>query len=124
MMWGWGGTLWARLVTEADGIVISREYFSPTPLTHGSHVDYQIRRADGSILDLSAGPTDASLSKNISVGMELQKRKWELSYKLDGRLMDDFPRVFYFSMIGAAFAGLIWARRLSLRKIPQQFTWR
>jgi hypothetical protein len=113
MIWGWGyETLWARLVTEVDGTVISRQYIPRTPLTHGSLVQYRIRRADGLTLDYSAGSTDASLSKNISVGTQLQKDKWELSYRLDGKRIDDFPRFFYFSMIAVAFALLFWARRI------------
>jgi hypothetical protein len=93
---------------------VSKEYLPPNAWTHGSGTRYVIRKPDGSKLEYVAGATDASLSRNIPVGAELEKRKWELSYSVNGKRIKDFPASFYFAILGAAIATLFLGRQQML----------
>jgi hypothetical protein len=110
IFWGFGyETVWDRLTLVLNGVVISYQYLPPTTLRHGSGAIYTIRDPDGRDTKYIAGATDASLPKHIPVGTYVDKRKWELSYLLDGKRVDDFPLYFYMGAFGLACGCLLWA---------------
>jgi hypothetical protein len=116
ILWGFGyATLWVRLTTAIDGVVVSRQYLPRTPWIHGSGMRYVILKADSTTQEYVAGGTDASLSRNIPAGVRLQKRKWELSYSVDGKRIDDFPRYFYSVILAGALALLFWGSHQSVK---------
>ena len=110
ILWGFGyETLWDRLTTDIDGMVVSRQDLPRTRWKHGSGTRYLIRGADVGIQEYVSGATDASLSRTIPAGSRLQKRKWQLSYTVDSVPIDDFPRYFYFLILSGAIALLFWS---------------
>jgi hypothetical protein len=116
ILWGFGyETLWPRLTTNIEGTVVSKEYLARNAWTHGYGTRYVIRKPDGSQLEYVAGATDASLSRTIPLGAELEKRKWELSYSVNGKRIKDFPASFYFAILGAALATLFLGRQQTLK---------
>jgi hypothetical protein len=101
-------TVGSRLTTVLDGVVIARQEIPRTPYAHGTGMIYTVRSADGVDHSYVAGATDGSLPRDIPVGAQITKRKWELSYLSDGRRVDDFPRTFYGIILGVACGCLLW----------------
>ena len=97
-------TLGGRLMLELDGVVVSRVPKTPSPVINA---DYLIRGADGRDEHYLAGPTDASLPRDLIVGTQIRKQRWQLAYELNGRHVDDFPTPFY-GAVSAVGVGCIW----------------
>ena len=119
ILWGFGyESLWARLVTNVEGIVISaRDIPSPlAPARHGT--EYVLRAADGRSVTYIAGATDASLARNMPIGTTIKKQRWHLSYERDGQKVEDFSIAFYAVTLSAAVGVLVWAVRLNLEAQP------
>ena len=90
--------IFQRLTIEVEGTVISSETtVGNRPVTY-----YAIRRNDGNIDHYIAGPTDRSLPRRLPVGVQINKRKYDLSWERDGQVVDDFPLTFY---VGACTVG-------------------
>lgn len=116
ILWGFGiDTVGRRLVTHVEGVVISRQIIPRQWYSHGTSTIYVVRGPDGIDHQYVAGATDASLPRNIPVGAYLTKHQWELSYLLNGKRIDDFPRVFYSVTSGIALACLLWGGLLWMR---------
>lgn len=110
IFWGFGiETLGTRLLTEIDGVVISKQEMPRRWYIHGSGTIYVLRGTDGAEHQYVSGATDASLRNDMPVGTHLTKHKWELSYFRDDIRVDDFPLVFYVAMLSIAIACLFWA---------------
>lgn len=93
---------YSRSQIEIQGTVISRQvgqYGTP----YRWYADYEIRQADGNIASYRAEGNDHSLSRGIPSGANLIKKRWKLNYIVDNRVMDDFPKQWYF---GVATTGL------------------
>lgn len=109
VFWGFGyETVGLRLGIAVDGVVIKREVIPRTWASHGTGMVYVVRRSDGGEQTYIAGATDGSLPQNIPLGAHIVKRKWELSYLLNGQRIHDFPIVFYTIILGGAVIALIW----------------
>jgi hypothetical protein len=125
VLWGFGlNTLGVRLRTEVDGVVISSR---DIPETRGPQysTEYILREPGGQERVYIAGPTDASLPRNLPVGTYLKKHRWRVTYERDGSPIDDFPLFFYEAMCGAAlgcllWTWLIWQDRRQLRNLLHQ----
>jgi hypothetical protein len=105
-IWSFGyNTFWARLNTEIEGTITAKHAVS----TSGrSGTIYIVRDSYGTNREYVAGATDASLSRDLTVGTVIAKRRWQITSLKDGVTVYDFPTVFYVAIIGAAFACLIW----------------
>ncbi len=94
IFWTFGyNSIW-RLQTELEGTITARQDFPQTPQTHGPTAVYKVQRSDGSLIQYTAGPGDDSLLRTMPVGAHIAKQKWELSYMLNDRRVDDFPLIF------------------------------
>ncbi len=112
IFYGFGyGDLWSRLTLEVDGILVARTPESPSPRINA---DYIIRGADGRDLRYAAGPTDASLPRDLTVGTRIRKRRWSTAYELNGRDVDDFPTAFYAGML-AVGVSCLWGAFIQWR---------
>lgn len=113
-LWGFGlQTVWARLATEVDGIVVSSRDV-PSKGAPKFVTEYVIRGADAREFQYVAGATDASLERSIPVGSQITKKWGELGYHLNGRWVS-FPIYFYSAILGAAFFALFRAALLQWR---------
>jgi hypothetical protein len=74
-------------------------------------MNYIVRAPDGTEQLYTAGGTDSSLPRDLPVGAHIVKRRWELSYSLNGKRIDDFPIYFYSAVTCVACALLVWAGR-------------
>ena len=102
---GYNG-IWYRLTTDLDGAIVSRQDLPRTPSTHPATV-YQIVQGDNSVTKYTAIGGDASLPRNLRVGARIVKRKWELSWTLNGERVDDFPLPMYVGFLG--LATVLWS---------------
>jgi len=89
------GTINDRLSIDIQGLVVSREVVKYRADPAGYYSIYQIRQDDGTIIEYTAHRNDPSLSVDMPDGATLIKRKWELSYTVKGKVVNDFPTVFY-----------------------------
>lgn len=108
ILWGFGyQTVGLRLGTALDGVVIAREPIPRNRYVHGTGTIYVVRGNDGVTQKYVAGATDGSLPRNIPLGAHITKRKWELSYLLNGKRVADFPVIFYAIILSGALVCLI-----------------
>src|SRR5258706_3593359 len=107
IIWGFGyETVWQRLVTEVDGVVVAtRDSPSPGAPRYATH--YVIRASNGKAHAYTAGATDADLERSLPVGTRISKRRWELGYTQDGRWIR-FPIAFYVIILVGAACMLAW----------------
>jgi hypothetical protein len=108
--------MWYRLQTKLDGTIIDRQDLPQSRQTHGPKTLYKIRRGDRSLGEyLALDHNDFSLPRTMPVGGSVVKRKWELSYTLNGQRVDDFPLPAYLALLAAGFLCLSGAVVLSVR---------
>ena len=119
ILWGFGyETLWARLMTDVEGTVVSAQD-TPSPLAPARHgTEYVVRSPDSRNIIYIAGATDASLPRNIPVGAYIKKQRWHLSYERDGQKIDDFSILFYAAILSAAVGSLVWGVKLNREAQP------
>ncbi len=116
IIWGFGfQTVGARLTTELDGLVVSSQDV-PTGRGPRYSTEYTLRGPDGGQQVYVAGPTDASLPRSLPLGTYLRKKKWSLSYTENGRIVNDFPILFYILTLGMAIGCLGWSVSALLRR--------
>jgi hypothetical protein len=114
ILWGFGAqTVWTRLTTEVDGIVVSSRDV-PSKGAPRYATEYVIHGPDGRDVQYVAGATDASLERSIPVGTQIRKRWGQLGYELNGQ-WESFPIYAYSAIFGAAFFVLFWAAILQWR---------
>jgi hypothetical protein len=95
MLWAFGyHTLWTRLTTQCEGVVISSQDVPPTRGPRNA-IEYTLAGPDGQVHTYIAGPTDDSLPRSMPVGTKIKKERWHLSYEGNGNRVDDFSIVFY-----------------------------
>jgi hypothetical protein len=115
ILWGIGyGTVWKRLKTELDGVVIASEDIPPT--RDARYVtEYTLRDTDGTQSTYMAGPTDASLPRSMPVGTRLKKLRWQVNYERNGERIYDFSLPFYLVIVAFGIWCLGWAGWRTLR---------
>jgi hypothetical protein len=111
MLWAFGyHTLWLRLMTECEGIVISSQDIPPTRGPRYA-TQYTLAGPDGQSHTYIAGPTDASLPRSMPVGTRVKKKRWRLSFQRNGQQVNDFNVIFYTLILMVATACLFWGIR-------------
>ncbi len=109
IFWGFGvETLGARLTTEVNGTITAVQYL-PKKGAARYAAEYTLQGADGKSSAYIAGPTDASLPRDMPVGTTLQKTRWQLGYERDGKPANDFPIAFYSAAFGIALGFILWS---------------
>ena len=117
MLYGFGyETLYQRLVTQVEGVVVSSRDVH-TPNNPRYITEYSFRTPDGHETAYVAGSSDASLPQSMPVGTTIRKRKWRLDYERDGEHVSDFPAALYVLTLGAAVALFAWSIRLLRRQL-------
>jgi hypothetical protein len=94
-----------RLLIEVDGTIISSE----TTTGNRPSTTYVIRGSDGSQRLYIAGPTDQSLPRRLPQGTHVSKRRYELPWRQNGQLVNDFPLYFYVGACGLGGMLAYWA---------------
>jgi len=97
-----------RMLIEIDGTIVSSQT-TPGPRRVTTYV---LRSADGQRREYVAGATDRSLPRDLPVGTHVSKHRYELSWRLNERKVDDFPVWFYLGacLVGAALAYFAFAQ--------------
>jgi hypothetical protein len=95
VLWGFGyETVGLRLSIDLNGLIVDRQTIPRNWSTHGTGTVYTVRADNGTMQRYVAGATDGSLPRDIPLGARIAKRKWELSYTLNGTRVLNFPIVF------------------------------
>jgi hypothetical protein len=110
LVFGFMGTseIYGRLAIEVDGRVFSATTECVEPQQSRCASVYVIEAASGEKQTYVAGPTDQSLKRYLPAGTMLQKRKWELAYRIDGKEVNDFPIWFYYGCIALSAGSFMW----------------
>ncbi len=109
LMWLFAGSeIYQRAVIDLDGTVIYSATSCMQPYNNRCGTTYLLRARDGSEQRYDAGPTDKSLRRRLPVGTVLMKKKWALSYAVNGREVRDFPLAFYAGVLGLGCVSAIW----------------
>jgi len=113
IFWGFGyQTLLKRLLSQVEGIVISRQVITDPIAPARYSTEYVVLGPDNQNHNYIAGPTDASLPRTIPVGTKIKKVRWRWSYEENGRQLDDFGWIFYLVVLTMNTACLAWALQL------------
>ena len=81
-------TMWDRLSIDVEGVVISRQV-GHFDTIYQIYVDYTIQQDDGAIVRYRAKSNDPSLSRDIPIGSQLIKKKWDFNYFINGSEIKD-----------------------------------
>ncbi|MFS2035285.1 hypothetical protein ACEN8I_14790 [Polaromonas sp. CT11-55] len=102
--------IYGRASIEADGLIVGREVVCQQPKNNRCATNYLLKRtADNSLYSYSAGPVDQSLSSELGVGASVRKQRWHLKYEVNGKEVDDFPVLFYVSLLAIGFFAIgLW----------------
>ncbi len=89
-----------RLAIDLSGIITKAEKVQSEKGPLGNPQRYfteylVLHNATGETNHYRAKGNDVALSRNLEVGSEVEKKKWRLSYSVDGVVMEDFPTLFY-----------------------------
>ena len=102
-MWGLPALLFAscevaaRATLDVSGRVVSSHTACQQPYNDRCVTTYTIQSPAGATHTFvyHAGPNDHSLQRELPPGTDISKEKWALVYRINGRLVDDFPINFY-----------------------------
>jgi|ERR1035441_305207 hypothetical protein len=109
-----------RAEIDVDGQVIWAETTCDQPYNNRCVTRYVLRTRTGSEVIYAAMPGDSSLARRLPIGTWITKHKWDISYSVDGKRIDDFPLRFYVGiLVVGAFVGLGWIAR-SISGIDRQ----
>lgn len=109
ILWGFGvETVGTRLEAQFEGVVVSSRDVPPTRGPRYA-TEYTLRGKNGQNQIYIAGPTDASLPRDMPVGTYLNKQKWHLYYQRNEQRVDDFPIFFYQMTLGIALCCVLWS---------------
>jgi len=97
-----------RAVIELDGRISSVATKCVEPQHNRCASVYVIEAENRSRKTYVAGPTDQSLRRDLPAGTYIQKRKWELGYRIDGTPIEDFPIVFYSGILALSIGCFAW----------------
>jgi len=110
--------IWDRLQISVEGTIIARQDIAKDARTHGPATAFSLRDSDGSLTSYTATDVGTSLPRTMPVGTSIAKQRWELSYAMNDRPVNDFPLTNYIAFLAAglaclAAAGLVLATRKS-----------
>jgi len=103
-----GSEIYGRAAIELNGTVVSSETSCMQPANNRCATQYRVEAPGGSGQTYIAGPTDKSLRRRLSVGTVINKDKWRLSYAINGQAVNDFPVVFYSSILVLGLMSAVW----------------
>jgi hypothetical protein len=106
---GWG--MFRRATLEVNGRVVARHVECQQPKNNRCVATYKLTHA-GRAFEYIAGPTDYDLH-DLPVGADIVKEKWNLSYAVDGRRIDDYPAVSSFVVFGLFLALVLIASSIA-----------
>lgn len=91
MIWFSLHAILSRALIELDGTIIE-EYHPDSPYKDRKYsCTYIIKRGDGEdTIQYVAVGLDYSLALDLPVGTKIEKKKWEITYKLNGEIVEDF----------------------------------
>jgi hypothetical protein len=103
-----------------DGTLVSSTTTCVPPANNRCASEYVVLSSDGTRASYVAGPTDASLPRELPVGTAISKRKWSLDYALNGQRVEDFPVLFYTGVLAFGVVCLcLWGARFSFGRAPK-----
>lgn len=82
-----GNLLGSRALLEVSGTVTARH---ESHARSGMWIHYAVATAGGAVDVRTDGVW--GIAGNLPVGTHLEKHRWELGYRVNGREVDDFPR--------------------------------
>lgn len=107
MVFGFGAsTLYRRLSIDVQGTIVSSNTTCVQPRGNRCASTYLVREGNGKNIQYVSGPVDGSLPTGLAEGTSIIKKRWQSSYSLNGRLIDDFAVAFYVAI--TAFGLLIF----------------
>ena len=101
-----------RLLLDVNGTITAREVttgYRPAAV-------YTVSTPNGGNSTFISGPTDASLPRDLKIGSNLEKRKWELGYSINGNYVLDFPIGFYIGVLVLGICLLFVSVRLAIHQ--------
>ena len=105
-------TVGGRLLLEENGTITAREVTT----SYRPAAIYTLRTPNGGNRTFISGPTNASLPRDLKIGSNLTKRKWELGYSINGNYVLDFPIGFYLGVLVLGIGLLFVSVRLAIRQ--------
>jgi hypothetical protein len=90
-----GSELYQRARIELNGTVVASDTTCMQPQNNRCATTYVLENAAHLREMYVAGPTDHSLPRRLPIGTTVVKKKWSMSYWLNGRHVNDFPVQFY-----------------------------
>jgi hypothetical protein len=97
-----GSEIYQRAAIELNGTVVSSETSCMQPANNRCATQYIVEAPDRSRHTYIAGPTD--------------KDEWQLSYSINGREVNDFPVVFYSTILMLGLMCAVWGYTILRRK--------
>lgn len=106
---GGASEIYGRASINVVGQIVANETKCQEPQHNRCATSYVLRALDGSITTYGAGPTDHSLRRYLPVGTNLEKHRWQLTYRINGCEVDDFPTVSYLGFLLSGVGAFAWA---------------
>jgi len=109
--------IYQRAVIELNGVVVSSQTSCVQPQNNRCATTYVVEGPDKSRTTYIAGPTDKALSRQLPVGTMIAKKKWALAYSINGQRINDFPSIFYGTLLVFGLCLVGWWYFLT-RRVP------
>jgi hypothetical protein len=103
-----GSEIYERAAIELNGTVVSSETSCMQPANNRCATQYIVEAPGQLRQTYIAGPTDKALPRRLPVGTVINKDKWQLSYSINGREVNDFPVVFYSTILMLGLMCAVW----------------
>lgn len=113
---GSASEIYARASINAVGQIVTNETKCQEPQHNRCATIYVLRALDCSLTTYSAGPTDHSLRRYLPVGTTLEKHEWQLTYRINGREVDDFPTSSYLGLFLSGVGAFVWGLYLQKKR--------
>lgn len=105
---GAASEIYGRASINVVGQVATDETRCQKPQHNRCVTSYVLRAVDGSTTAYSAGPTDHSLRRYLPVETTIEKHRWQLTYRVNGVEVDDFPILFYCGLFWSGVGAFAW----------------
>lgn len=87
--------IYNRASIELQGVITSSNTSCVQPQNNRCSTVYLTQNSTSSTSKYIAGSTDASLQRYLPIGTKIEKLKWQLNYKINEKVVNDFPIGFY-----------------------------
>jgi len=94
-----GKQIYQRAAIEVNGTIVSSATACIQPENNRCSSTYIVLSQSGESASYIVGPTDASLPRGLPRGTVINKSKWNLSYMVNGKPVDNFPIAFYLVIV-------------------------